>query len=206
VARVVAQITRHFDWQEAFGCTFPAVVQKGIVYSAANVDKSWVNVNGKRMFEQSTGRPVRLINDGDAAGIAEMSFGAGRGRNDVVMMLAFGTGIGTAIFTNGQLLPNTELGHLEIRGKDAEWRASSYAMERKNLSWGKWAKRVNEYLAQLEKLFSPDLFIIGGGISKKHEKFFPLLQARAEIVPAQFLNQAGIIGAAMAARELLETP
>jgi polyphosphate glucokinase len=140
-----------------------------------------------------------LLNDADAAGIAEMRFGAGRGRAGVVMMLTFGTGIGSALFLDGRLVPNTELGHLEIRGKDGEVRASERAREEHKLSWRKWAKRVNEYLNHVEMLFSPDLFIIGGGVSTSHAKFVPLLQTRAELVTAQLLNEAGIVGAALAA-------
>jgi polyphosphate glucokinase len=143
-----------------------------------------------------------MVNDADAAGIAEMEFGAGRGHEGVVIMLTFGTGIGSAIFNNRILLPNTELGHIEIRGKDAELRASDRARQDKDLNWEKWAERVNEYLGRVEYLFSPDLFIIGGGVSKKHEKFIPLLHTQTQIVPAMLLNDAGIVGAAMAARSL----
>lgn len=202
VGEVVAEIARHFDWQGPIGCTFPAVIKQGIAYSAANVDQSWIGFNGQQLFEQKTGCPVLLLNDADAAGIAEMEFGAGKGQPGVVIMLTLGTGIGSAIFVDGRLVPNTEFGHMEIRGKDAEDRASDRIRAEKDLSWEKWAKRVNEFLARMELLFSPDLFIIGGGISKKHEKFLPLLQTQAKIVPAQMLNEAGIIGAAMAAKSL----
>ncbi len=204
VADVVAQISRHFTWQGPIGCTFPAVVKDGITYTAANVDDAWVGVNAQALFEQKTGQPVLLLNDGDAAGMAEMEFGAGQGQRGVVIMLAFGTGIGTAIFTNGQLVPNTEFGHLEIRGKDAEHRASAKVREDRDLSWKKWTERVNEYLNRMEALFWPDLFIIGGGVSKDAEKFMPLLQTRAKIVPAQMRNHAGMIGAAIAAGRMLK--
>lgn len=206
VAEVVAQIVRKFNWKGPVGCTFPAVIRDGVAYSAANVDKSWIGCNGQRLFEEKTGCPVLLLNDADAAGIAEMEFGAGRGHTGVVFVLTFGTGIGSAIFVNRHLFPNTELGHMEVRGKDAEWRASAYAKERDHLSYKRWAVRVNEFLGRLEFLFSPDLFIIGGGISRDHAKFLHLLKTRAPVVPAQFLNQAGIVGAAMAARALVSPP
>jgi polyphosphate glucokinase len=202
VAKVVGKLVKHFKWRGPIGCTFPAVVRHGVVYSAANVDKSWIEVDAVTLFEQETGCPVRVLNDADAAGLAEMELGAGKHRNDVVIMLTFGTGIGTAIFTEGHLLPNTELGHLPVRGKDAEHRAASRIRDEEDLSWKQWSKRVNEYLGILEFFFSPDLFIIGGGVSKKQHKFLHLLDANAEIVPAQLLNEAGIIGAALAAKKL----
>ena len=200
VADVVAEIAEHFKWKSAIGCTFPAIVKGGVVYSAANVDKGWIGANGKELFEQKTNCAVTLVNDADAAGIAEMQFGAGKDQPGVVIMLTFGTGIGSAIFINGTLLPNTELGHLEIRGKDAEHRASDHVRQERELTWPKWAERVDEYLQRLEYLFSPDLFIVGGGVSKKHDKFLPLLNTRAPIIPAQLLNDAGIVGAAMATK------
>jgi polyphosphate glucokinase len=204
VADVVAQVARRFAWQGPIGCTFPAVIQRGVAYSAANVDKSWIGFNGEELFRKKTGCPVLLLNDADAAGIAEMEFGAGRGHTGVVILLTFGTGIGSAIFFNRQLLPNTELGHMEVRGKDAEWRASAHAKERAHLSYQKWAARINEFLGRLERLFTPDLFIMGGGISRDYDKFFQFLKTRAQVVPAQFFNQAGIVGAAMAARALVK--
>lgn len=206
VAEVVAEIARHFDWQGPIGCTFPAVVRHGIVYTAANVDKSWIGTDAVSLFEKTTGCPVRVLNDADAAGLAEMVIGAGRNHEGVVIMLTFGTGIGSAIFVNGHLLPNTEFGHLPIRGKQAEHRASSKVRDDEDLSWSHWAKRVNEYLERMEFFFSPDLFIIGGGVSKKQHKFLHLLKTQAEVAPAQLLNEAGIIGAAMAARELVKLP
>jgi polyphosphate glucokinase len=199
VADVVAELAHSFKWKGPIGCTFPAIVKAGVVYSAANVDKAWIGTNGQVLLEQKTNCPVVLINDGDAAGIAEMQFGAGKGHNGVVILLTFGTGIGSSIFVEGKLLPNTELGHLEIRGKDAEHRASDLVRQEKDLSWAKWAERVDEYLQRVEFLFSPDLFIIGGGVSKKHERFLPLLNTRAPVIPAQMLNDAGIVGAALAA-------
>jgi polyphosphate glucokinase len=203
VAGVVRDLTKHFDWHGPVGCTMPCVVREGIVESAANIDKSWIGVDGQKLFFRKSKCPTLVINDADAAGIAEMQFGAGRGKGGIVIMLTLGTGIGSAIFNNGVLLPNTELGHLEIRGKDAEWRASDRARQEHDWNWDEWAKRLNEYLQRVEFLFSPDMFIIGGGVSKKAEKFLPLLETRAQIVPAQLLNDAGIVGAAMAARKLV---
>lgn len=203
VAKVVAEIARHFKWQGPIGCTFPAVIKQGVAYSAANVDNAWIGTNGEALLAQETGCPVLLINDADAAGIAEMEFGAGQGQRGVVIVLTFGTGIGSAVFANGQLVPNTEFGHMEIRGKDAEDRAADRVRKAEDLDWEKWAGRVNEFLARMEIVFSPDLFIIGGGVSKKHKKYLHLLQAQADIRPAEMRNQAGIIGAAMAARSLV---
>ncbi len=206
VADVVGEVARHFDWHGPIGCTFPAVIQRGIVWSAANVDKSWISVDGQALFHRTTGCPLVLLNDADAAGMAEMRYGAGQGQSGVVMMLTFGTGIGSALFINGQLVPNTELGHLELRGKDAELRAASRIRDEKGLSWKRWTKRVNEYLAMIEKLFSPDLIIFGGGVSKEHGKFFQYLETRAPVVPAVLFNEAGIVGAALAAQALVNDP
>lgn len=199
VADVVAQLVRHFDWTGPIGAAFPAVVKGGVVHTAANVDASWVDANAAEVFSQAAGATVTVVNDADAAGMAEVAFGAAKGRTDTVVMLTLGTGIGSAVFSNGQLVPNTELGHLEIRGQDAERRASEIARERDKLSWKQWAKRLNEYLGHLEVLLWPDLIVVGGGISKKAEKFLPHLKTMAEIVPAQLLNEAGIVGAAAAA-------
>lgn len=199
VAVVVRELVEYFGWRGPIGCTFPAIVKRGVVYSAANVDKRWIGTDGQALFERVTNCPVTLLNDADAAGIAEMTFGAGRGRRGVVMMLTFGTGVGSALFLNGQLVPNTELGHLEIRGKDAEERTSDAARERRGYSWKEWSEKINEHLARLDALFSPDLYILGGGASKHADQFLRYLEARAEIVPAQLLNEAGIVGAALAA-------
>ena len=205
VAKVVAEIVNHFDWRGPIGCTFPAIVHHGVTKSAANVDEEWIGTPAQKLFAETTGCPVRVLNDADAAGMAEMAFGAGRDyHKGVVIMLTLGTGIGSAIFVDGRLLPNSELGHLPIRGKQAEHRASDRIRKEEDLSWKKWARRVDEYLQALEFFFSPDLFIIGGGVSKKHEKFLPLIDVDAEIVPAELLNEAGIIGAAVSARELME--
>lgn len=203
VADVVEQIARHFQYSGPTGITFPAVVKKGVIYTAANVDESWIGSNAGDLFSQHVNGPVTVVNDADAAGVAEMRFGAGRDRSGVVIMVTLGTGIGSAVFLDGKLLPNTEFGHLRIRGKDAEKRASEKVHEEKKLSWKQYAKRLSEFLNEMEKLFSPDLFIIGGGVSKKSDKFFPLLTTRTEVivVPAQMRNDAGIIGAAYLAHE-----
>ena len=203
VADVVAEIVHHFNLDGPVGITFPAIVRNGITYSAANVDDEWIGTHARALFERKTNRPVIVVNDADAAGVAEMAFGAGRGKDGVVMMLTLGTGIGSAIFTDGVLLPNTELGHLEVRGKDAEHRAADSIRQEREWGWRKWAGRLNEVLTAYEKLFSPDLFIIGGGVSKKHDKFLPHLHLQAEIVPAQLRNQAGIVGAALFAKQRL---
>jgi polyphosphate glucokinase len=181
------------------GITFPGVVVDGTIRTAANVDKAWIDAPAAELFSQAVGRPVTVINDADAAGIAEMTFGAGRGQRGTTIMLTFGTGIGSALFRDGRLVPNTELGHLELHGEDAEVRASDRARDVEDLSWHEWAHRVQRYLRHVEQLFQPDLMIIGGGVSKKSEKFLPLIEVRTPVVPAALQNNAGIIGAALAA-------
>jgi polyphosphate glucokinase len=201
VADRVKEVVEHFSWSGPVGVTFPGVVTGGITRTAANVDKSWIGTDVAKLLEKRLGGlPVTVLNDADAAGVAEMAFGAGRGRKGPVILLTFGTGIGSAVFVNGELLPNTELGHLELNGHDAEKHASSKARDDAEMSWEHWAHRVQKYLAHVEMLFSPELFIIGGGVSRKPEKFLPFIQdIRAEIVPAQLQNNAGIVGAAMTA-------
>lgn len=201
VAATVAGVADHFGWHGLIGCTFPAIVREGVVCTAANVDKTWIGRDGQALLSLRTGSRVILLNDADAAGIAEMEFGAGRGEKGLVMMLTFGTGIGSAMFINGILMPNAELGHLKMHGEDVERRASDRARQEENLPWKKWCKRVDAYLAYLEALFSPDLFIIGGGISKEAPKFLPHLKRQTRIVPAHFFNEAGIMGAALAAHQ-----
>ncbi|MBU0511604.1 MAG: ROK family protein [Chloroflexi bacterium] len=201
VAKTVAQIAKHFEWDGPIGCGFPAVVQQGITRTAANIHTSWIGTDAAALFSKVTGCPTRVINDADAAGLAEMSFGAGRERRGVVLLVTIGTGLGTSLFTDGVLLPNTELGHIEIDCQDAESNASDAARTRDDLSWKQWTVRFDEYLCALEKLVWPDLIILGGGVSRKHEKFIPWLSVQAKVVPAQMLNEAGIIGAALAARE-----
>ncbi|WP_282696993.1 polyphosphate--glucose phosphotransferase [Streptomyces sp. CC208A] len=201
VAGRVAEVVRHFGWTGPIGVTFPGVVTGSTVRTAANVDASWIGTDaGALIGEAVGGLPVTVLNDADAAGVAEMTFGAGRGRTGTVIMLTLGTGIGSAVFTDGRLVPNTELGHLELKGHDAEKRASSKAREDEELSWEQWAtKRLRKYLAHVEMLFSPELFILGGGVSRKADKFLPYLDGlRTEVVPAELKNDAGIVGAAMA--------
>ena len=200
IADAVAGLVAGFGWTGQAGITFPGVVTGGVVHSAANLDPAWLDLDAAALFGGMTGLPVGVLNDADAAGLAEMRFGAGRGELGTVLMLTFGTGIGSALFTHGQLVPNTEFGHIEMHGEDAEKRASEHAREAHDLSWAKWAGRVDEYLRHLEALLSPDLFIIGGGISRRSGKFVPRLTGlRARLVPAALLNDAGIVGAAMAA-------
>ena len=197
VADVVAQIAQAFEWNGPIGIGFPSPIKAGVAMMAANVSEKWIGLNVDQLFTETTGCPCRVGNDADVAGLAEMTFGAGKDRNGTVIMITLGTGIGTAIFTNGSLLPNAEFGHLEIKGRDAETRASDAARQRDDLSWKKYAKRLNKYLVTMERLFWPDLFIIGGGISKESEKFLPLLTLQTEVVTAQFQNEAGIVGAAL---------
>lgn len=200
VAGCVAEVVGHFDWQGPVGITFPGVVTSGLTRTAANVDKGWIDLDARGLLGDRLGLPVTVLNDADAAGVAEMTFGAGRGRKGTVIVLTFGTGIGSALFIDGRLVPNTELGHLELHGHDAEKHASTKAKEDGDLSWHHWAHRVQKYLAHVEMLFSPELFIIGGGVSRKADKFLPLIEhVRAEMVPAELQNNAGIVGAAMAA-------
>jgi polyphosphate glucokinase len=198
VTEVVAQLVRDFHWTGKAGLTFPGVVVDGVIRTAANLDHAWIGTDAGKAFGAATGLAVTVLNDADAAGVAEMRFGAGKDEPGTVLMLTLGTGIGSALFTNGVLVPNTEFGHIEIRGKDAEKRASEHAREAGDLSWGAWAGRVDEYLEHMEALLSPGLIIIGGGISKKSGKFLPRLTGlRARVVPAAMLNDAGIVGAAM---------
>jgi polyphosphate glucokinase len=203
VASAVAEVTRHFNWSGPIGCAFPAVVKHGVVRTAANVDHAWVGRNGQTLFEQATGCRVLLLNDADAAGIGEMAYGTGVGQDGVVLMVTLGTGIGSALFVDRRLVPNTELGHLELRGKDAERRAAASVRERKGWGWRRWARHLDDYLHALERLFWPDLFIIGGGVSSKAEKFFPHLTVATPVVAATLRNEAGIVGAARAASALL---
>ena len=200
VAKVVAEIARSFDWQGPIGIGFPAPIKTGVSLMAANVSEKWIGLNADDLFTKTVGCDCTMINDADAAGLAEMKFGAGRGQSGTVIMITLGTGIGTAIFYRGNLLPNAEFGHLEMKGKDAEHRASDAVRQRDELSWKKYAKRLNKYLTAMERLFWPDLFIIGGGISKESERYIPLLTIKTPVIPAQFLNEAGIVGAALAAR------
>lgn len=201
VAKVVAELVAHFKYRGVFGCGFPAIIRKGTAFSAANVSPDWIGTDAAALFTKASGMPAYVLNDADAAGIAEMRFGAGKGQGGVVMVVTLGTGIGSAIFVDGKLLPNSEFGHMSVRGKDAEHRASDAVRQAKNLSWKKYADRLEEVINQMDLLVSPDLIIVGGGISKQADEFLPLLKVRPKMVPAQLLNQAGIIGAAMYAAE-----
>ncbi|MEV7420994.1 MULTISPECIES: polyphosphate--glucose phosphotransferase [unclassified Streptomyces] len=200
VADGVVEVVRHFGWSGPVGITFPGVVTGSVIRTAANVDKAWIGTDAGQVLGDRLNLRATVLNDADAAGVAEMAFGAGRGRKGAVFLLTFGTGIGSALFMDGKLVPNTELGHLELHGHEAEKHASTKAKEDEDLSWQHWAHRVRKYLAHVEMLFSPELFIIGGGVSRKADKFLPLIEGiRAEIVPAELQNNAGIVGAAMAA-------
>ncbi|MFJ1745318.1 polyphosphate--glucose phosphotransferase [Streptomyces sp. NPDC088116] len=200
VADGVVEVVRHFGWSGPVGITFPGVVTGSVIRTAANVDKSWIDMDAGQVLGDRLNLRATVLNDADAAGVAEMAFGAGRGRKGTVFLLTFGTGIGSALFVDGKLVPNTELGHLELHGHEAEKHASTKAKDDEDLSWHHWAHRVQKYLAHLEMLFSPELFIIGGGVSRKADKFLPLIEGiRAEILPAELQNNAGIVGAAMAA-------
>jgi polyphosphate glucokinase len=199
VVEAVAEVAGQFTGYERIGITFPGVVVDGVIRTAANVDKSWLDAPAAKIFADRLGSPVTVLNDADAAGVAEVAFGAGRDPRGLTMMLTFGTGIGSALLLDGTLIPNTEFGHLELHGKDAELHASDRVREEEGMSWEKWASRVEEYLKHVEALLSPRLFIIGGGVSKKADRFFPLINIRTPMVPAALLNSAGIIGAAVTA-------
>jgi len=198
IAEVFVELLGHFpDCSGPVGVTVPGVVHHGVVRTAANIDKSWIGSDADAIFTDATGRDVHVINDADAAGLAEVTYGAAKGRRGLVIVTTLGTGIGSAFLYDGVLVPNTELGHLELDGTIAEARASNRAREREELSWKDWAKRLRKYYRHLELLFSPDLFVVGGGVSKKHAEFLPLLDLDTEIVPATLLNKAGAIGAAL---------
>ncbi len=204
IAKVVARLISELPNAKPdmlVGICFPAIVRNGITMSAANVSKEWIGLDADALFTKELKRPVHVINDADAAGIAEIKFGAGQDEEGLVIMTTLGTGIGSALFMNGKLIPNAELGHLEIQGMDYETKASFAAKERENLNWADWAKRLQIYYSTIERLFSPDLIIVGGGVSKQHEEFLPLLKLSTPIVAAQKRNNAGILGAAALAKK-----
>lgn len=203
IARLVKKIVAEVKVGSAVpvGVGFPAVVVDGVTKSAANVDAGWLDFDADRALERVLKRPVHLVNDADAAGVAEMRFGAGVGEHGTVFLITLGTGTGSALFWNGTLVPNLELGHMEIRGRDAERRSAAAARVRRELSWKAWAADLDEHLLAIEQLFSPRLFILGGGVSKRGDLFIPRLTVRARVVPAKLRNDAGIVGAAMAAAE-----
>jgi len=199
VADVVARIADHFEQHTGdspIGVTVPAVVTRGLVRTAANIDKTWIGTDAAALLSSRLDRPVAVVNDADAAGVAELTYGAARNVDGLVLLATLGTGIGSALLNHGRLIPNSELGHLEIDGIDAEKRASSNAREVEDLSWDEWAQRLQHYFAHVENLLSPDLIVVGGGVSKHAEHYLPLLHLRAPIVPAQLGNSAGIVGAA----------
>lgn len=202
VADVVTEIVAGFDYEGPVGCTFPAIVRHGVTLSAANVDPAWIGLDADSLFTKRIGLPVTMINDADAAGLAESRFGAAAGTAGVVLLLTFGTGIGSALLVDGTLVPNTELGHLNFAGKDSveDW-ASARVRQDEDLSWEEWAKRVSKFLRHLERLFSPDLFVVGGGVSRRWGKFGEFVKTDVKTVPATLANEAGIVGAAMAAAQ-----
>lgn len=197
VATVVKEIAEHFDWKEDIGIGFPAVVQNGVVHTASNIDDSWIEVEADKLFSEVTGLDCHMINDADAAGLAEMAFGRGKDQDGTVVLVTIGTGLGSALFRDGVLVPNMELGHIKLKGKVAEKYASDRTRKKKDLKWKKWGKRFNRYLKRLESLIWPDLIILGGGASKKFHKFEKKIKNRTPVAPAELLNEAGIIGAAV---------
>jgi polyphosphate glucokinase len=202
VAAAAAALIEPLGHDLPVGIGFPAAVRDGTTLTAANVDPAWIGLAAQALFSVALGRPAVVLNDADAAGLAEVRFGAGRGVTGVVVLLTLGTGIGSALFVDGRLVPNTELGHLELRGKDAELRASASVRDVKRLSWKAWAARLDEYLRMVERLFYPDLIILGGGVSKDADRFLPFLTTRSRVVPAALRNEAGIVGAALWAAEV----
>ncbi len=199
----VAMLVGHFSWQGPVGVGFPGIVcGGGLILSAANLSDDWVGHDARTEFETATGLPFEITNDADAAGIAEIRFGAGRNVAGAVLLLTLGTGIGSAFFVDGKLVPNTELGQLELNGEAAERHTSSAARVKDNLSWRKWARRLDDYLERVHFYLSPDLIVLGGGVSKYHKEFIPLLSVGCPVIPAQLRNLAGIIGAALAASDL----
>ncbi len=198
VVAAAIEVVSRSGWDGPVGCGFPGVVKEGVIHTAANVADEFIGFDLQTRLQKELGTPVRIVNDADAAGLAEMRWGAGRGVEGTVLMLTIGTGIGTALFIEGKLVPNTELGHIEIHGREAELWTADRIRKVEDLSWKKWARRVEEYLQKMEALLWPDLIIVGGGVSKKSEKFLPRIETRTRVVPAEMLNEAGIAGAALA--------
>jgi polyphosphate glucokinase len=200
VADVVATVVGHFGWTGPFGCTFPGVVTGGVIRTAANLDPAWIGADITTVMSGVTRDPVTVVNDADAAGLAEVMFGAAKDHRGLVIVVTLGTGIGTALVHDGHLIPNAELGHIELDGVDAETRTSAAARDREKLDWTKWARRLQRYFRALEDYLWPDLFVVGGGVSRRSDRFLPLLELRTPIVPAGLENQAGIVGAARLSR------
>ena len=201
VAEVVRTIAKHFDWDGLIGCTFPGVVTHGVVRTAANLAPSWIDVDAHKLFAKATSCKVKVMNDADAAGVGEVRFGAPEAAKGTVVLVTLGTGIGSALLVDGRLVPDTEFGHLQFHGDSAERYAAESVRERDGLEWNDWAARVSDYLIYLESLLWPDLFVLGGGVSKKSDKFIPLLECRTRVEPARLLNLAGIVGAAVMVEE-----
>ena len=197
----VSEVVSHFEWSGPVGCGFPGIIRRGLVRSAFHVSGKWLGRNVKENFDEATGCSFRVLNDADVAGLAEARFGAGKDQGGVILLLTLGTGIGSALFIDGTLVPNTEFGHVELKGHDAEYWAAESVRKKRKLSWRKWARQVNLYLQAMEFYLSPDLIIIGGGASRKHEKFIPQLKLDTPVIPAQLRNVAGIVGAAVAGAE-----
>ncbi len=209
VAKIFKQMTEQLNWQGLIGCGFPAIIKQGVALTAANIDAHWIGTDAAGLFSAMCGCPVHVVNDADAAGMAEMRFGQGKGVRGTVVLITIGSGLGTCVFVDGRMIPNTEFGHIYLLGQEqvVEQYASNNAKKRENLSWEAWAARFSEYLAHLDRLLSPDLFILGGGTSKHFESYKTLLYDGVPIVPAQLLNSAGMIGAACYAWErALQTP
>ncbi len=200
VAIVIKHMVDHFNWNGPVGCGFPAVVQNGVVRTAANIDNLWIGCNAQELFTKTTGLPTMVINDADSAGMAEVKYGAGKKFKGTILLFTVGTGIGSVVFTRGKLLANTEFGHIILNGQDAELYTSDAVRKKEDLDWPAWAKRFNEYLLEMERLLWPELIIIGGGVSKKMDKFEEYLTVNAKVVPAKLQNEAGLIGAALAAK------
>ncbi len=198
---IIQEILAKFDWNGPVGCGFPSIIKNGVARTAANIHPDWIGTDVKSLLEARTNMPFTIVNDADAAGLAEMKFGEGLNHKGIVILLTVGTGIGSAVFNEGKLLPNTEFGHIEFRGDIAEHYVSDRVRKADDLSWKKWGNRLNKYLRYLERIFSPEVFIIGGGTSKYFGEIKELITTQAEVVPAKLLNQAGIIGAALAAQE-----
>ncbi len=201
IGEVVGDLVAGFGWTGEVGMTLPSVIIDGIARTAANIDPSWIGADVRSALGRKVGGPVEVLNDADAAGLAEVRFGAAREATGVVLVLTFGTGIGSALFVGGRLVPNTELGHIEVGGVDGEDVAAASVKERQGLSWAQWAERVEQYLDRLERFLWPDLIVVGGGVSKKADKWLPLIRHRTPVVAAQLQNSAGIVGAALAAAE-----
>ncbi len=201
MAAAVADLVKHFKWKGPVGVGYPGVVQNSVVLTSSNLHRDFVGCDASKLFGEATGLRVKVINDADAAGIAEIKFGAGKGHRGSVLLLTLGTGVGSALFYDGVLVPNTEFGHIPLHGKIAEKRVASSVKDKKDLSWKEWGDRLNEYLCLVESLVWPELIILGGGVSAEHQKFFKYLKTRTPIVPASLRNEAGIVGAALGARK-----